>query len=75
MLRLGEHYDAVLLRSLKVQNLYLYSELIDGLAQQIILAELGLFCEAGLSFENLEKLKNSSSYKSALYFDALKRVH
>ena len=58
-----------------MQKLFLYQEVIDDLVQQIILTELDASCDAGFSFENLERLKSSSSYKSTLYFDALKSIH
>ena len=65
----------MLLRRLAVKNVFLCNELIDGFVQQLALMELDLYCESGFSDENLKKLKNATSYKSAAYFDALKNIH
>jgi len=49
--------------------------LSDDVVQQLVFAEYELFFEAGFTAENLEKLRNTTSYKSALYYDALKYRH
>lgn len=52
-----------------------YMKLSHERLQQLIFAECCLFDEAGFSPENLEKIRTSMAYKSALYFDALRRMH
>jgi len=43
--------------------------------QQLMFTESYLFDAAGFTFGNLEKLRNSISYKSELYYGALKYIH